>query len=424
MRRPRPRHDEPHRLHLLFVIFSLAVATASSRPDEAGMVLCIIQAFRRRGTPLSSLGATADLPGRVAEEERGDHKSLPRLYVGSGRALSTGTMVLLSPEQSHRLINVMRIFKRKRRNKYYVDDDSAIGRIRIFNGVDGEWLARVVPAPSTVSIAGMSKALNMHGADYGTSLVAECVVQLRPQDRVFDEMRPWLLFVPLKKQPRIKIMIEKCTEIGVGRMIPIASDRMEDNALMSLFRGPVFNDVGDNVLQSCKLQLQSIEASEQCERLNVPMIMIDSISTRAGKTRNELCTVKDYLQKWCHEWEESADVGDMDKSSFRFISSESSKKRNEWRTLLICRERRTDGVVPVLQALQENNRVAFLVGPEGGWSAEEELIFDEICSKYKGMGGSPVQCVSLGSSILRAETACMMVVGAWALLNDSPQLCQ
>ena len=186
----------------------------------------------------------------------------------------------------------------------------------------------------------------------------------------------------------------------------------------------VFNDVGDNVLQSCKLQLQSIEASEQCERLNVPMIMIDSISTRAGKTRNELCTVKDYLQKWCHEWEESADVGDMDKSSFRFISSESSKKRNEWRTLLICRERRTDGVVPVLQALQENNRVAFLVGPEGGWSAEEELIFDEICSKYKGMGGSPVQCVSLGSSILRAETACMMVVGAWALLNDSPQLCQ
>jgi 16S rRNA (uracil1498-N3)-methyltransferase len=220
-------------------------------------------------------------------------------------------------------------------------------------------------------------------------------------------MRPWLLFVPLKKQPRIKVMIEKCTEIGVGRMVPIASDRMEDNVLMSSFRGPVFNDVGDNVLQSCKLQLQSIEASEQCERLNVPMIMIDSISTRAGKTRNELCTVKDYLPKWCHEWEESSS------------SSESSKERNERRTLLICRERRTDGVVPVLQALQENNKVAFLVGPEGGWSAEEELIFDKICSKYKGMGGSPVQCISLGSSILRAETACMLVVSAWALLNDS-----
>lgn len=360
----------------------------------------------------------------MAEEERGDHRTLPRLYVGSGHALSTGTLVLLSPEQAHRLINVMRIFKRKRRNKNYVDDDSAIGRIRIFNGDDGEWLARVVRAPSTVSITGISKALNMHGADYGTLLVAECVVQLRPQDQVFDEMRPWLLFVPLKKQPRIKIMIEKCTELGVGRMVPIASDRMEDNAMMSLFRGPVLNDVGDNVLQSCKLQLQSIEASEQCERLNVPMIMNGLISTRAEKTRNELCTVKDYLPKWCREWEESADVGDMDKSSFRCISSVSSKRRNDRRTLLICRERRTDGVVPVLQALQENIRVAFLVGPEGGWSAREELIFDEICSKYKGMEGSPVQCVSLGSSILRAETACMLVVSAWALLNDSSQLCQ
>lgn len=365
---------------------------------------------------MSSLGATADSPGRVAEVERGDHRTLPRLYVGSGHALSTGTLVLLSPEQAHRLINVMRIFKRKRRNKYYSRqrENTDIQRS------DREWLARVARAPSTVSISGKSKSLNMHGADHGTSLVAECVVQLRPQDQVFDEMRPWLLFVPLKKQPRIKIMIEKCTEIGVGRMVPIASDRMEDIALMSLCRGPVFNDVGDNVLQSCKLQLQLIEASEQCERLNVPMIMIDSIS----KTRNELCTVKDYLPKWCREWEESADVGDMDKSSFGFISSESSKKRNERRTLFICRERRTDGVVPVLQALQENNKVAFLVGPEGGWSAEEELIFDEICSKYKGMGGSPVQCISLGSSILRAETACMLVVSAWALLNDSSQQCQ
>lgn len=85
---------------------------------------------------------------------------------------------------------------------------------------------------------------------------------------------------------------------------------------------------------------------------------------------------------------------------------------------MICVERGSERVVPVLQALRENNRVAFLVGPEGGWSAVEERTFDEICSQYDGMGESPVRCVSLGSSILRAETACLLVVGAWALLND------
>ena len=97
--------------------------------------------------------------------------------------------------------------------------------------------------------------------------------------------------------------------------------------------------------------------------------------------------------------------------------------------LLICRERGGSGpdgggAVPVLRALRENDRVAFLVGPEGGWSAEEEEFFDEICSGYSGGGGggtAPVRCVSLGPSVLRAETACMVAVAAWALTNDSRQ---
>ena len=102
------------------------------------------------------------------------------------------------------------------------------------------------------------------------------------------------------------------------------------------------------------------------------------------------------------------------------------------RVLLICRERGGSGpdggggaVVPVLRALRGNDRVAFLVGPEGGWSAEEESFFDEICSVYGGGGGggaaAPVRCVSLGPSVLRAETACMVAVAAWALTNDSRQ---
>ena len=46
-------------------------------------------------------------------------------------------------------------------------------------------------------------------------------------------------------------------------------------------------------------------------------------------------------------------------------------------------------------------------------------MFDEVCSKYIGMKDAPVQCVSLGSNVLRAETASMLAIGAWSLMNDS-----
>ena len=60
--------------------------------------------------------------------------------------------------------------------------------------------------------------------------MAKCVTQIRAQDRASEGGRPWVLFVSLKKWHRTKAMIKKCTEIGAGKMMPIASDRMEGNA--------------------------------------------------------------------------------------------------------------------------------------------------------------------------------------------------
>ena len=46
-----------------------------------------------------------------------------------------------------------------------------------------------------------------------------------------------------------------------------------------------------------------------------------------------------------------------------------------------------------------NNRIGILVGPEGGWSDNERLWFEE-----KG-----IKSVSFGSQILRAETVAIVV---------------
>jgi hypothetical protein len=87
-------------------------------------------------------------------------------------------------------------------------------------------------------------------------------------------------------------MIKKCTEIGAGRMMPIVSDGTEGEAsIASVVTGgggswardddrycygdddDVYGGGGSGgAMRLDKLMLQLIEASEQCERLDVPRI--------------------------------------------------------------------------------------------------------------------------------------------------------
>src|SRR5690606_14123415 len=80
-------------------------------------------------------------------------------------------------------------------------------------------------------------------------LVAE--TQLRPQMPVPDL---WLVFAPIKRQ-RIDWLVEKATELGVARMIPV------------LTRRTVVTRVNGE-----RLRAHAVEAAEQTERLDVPMI--------------------------------------------------------------------------------------------------------------------------------------------------------
>ena len=328
-------------------------------------------------------------------KEQEQYWKLPRLYVGPQNdmqqsiTLAAGARIPLSYDQSHYLTNVMRIFKTKKRKgnrkQQNIDDTntstSSRDCIRIFNGNDGEWLARVHVSSQSDSTTNMrsKRPARSRKQKEDASLVAECILQLRTQDYKKDD-RPWIMYVPLKNQQRLKNMIEKCVEMGAGQFVAVSSDRMEGGAAMNM--------------RFDKLELQAVEASEQCERLDVPLISTSS--------ENTLKDVKDIVSQWGTDMEEQ------------------SKNR----TLLICRERGSSEdidsgrstVIPVLQALKNCRRVSFLIGPEGGWTKEEEAVFDEVCSKYIGMKDAPVQCVSLGSNVLRAETASMLAIGAWSLM--------
>jgi hypothetical protein len=88
------------------------------------------------------------------------------------------------------------------------------------------------------------------------------------------------------------------------------------------------------------LGLQSVEASEQYKRLNVPAITLDaSLLDRDNDEMSSsllsshccgLWTIQDFLPRWCHAWEGGGGRG------LDGVREEAGR-----RVLLICRERRS-----------------------------------------------------------------------------------
>ena len=122
-----------------------------------------------------------------------------------------------------------------------------------------------------------------------------------------------MLFVPLKKRHRTNLMIKKFTEIGAGRIMPIASDWMQGNASHDNDGDNGGGVIGDGRAQlEDKLGLILIDVSEQCKRLDVPVIArstaLPSGDNNGGSPLppsrgGGLWTVPTFLPRWCRDWE-------------------------------------------------------------------------------------------------------------------------
>ena len=150
------------------------------------------------------------------EREREDGRGAIRLFVEA--PLDAGAAVALASGQAHYLRNVMR--------------QAPGGRIRLFNGRDGEWESII-------------ETLAAHRA------TVRPVARLSAQPPAPD-LR--LLFAPLKAE-RTRFVVEKATELGVGAIHPVFT-RFGQTRRVNVER----------------LRAHAIEAAEQCGRLEVPSI--------------------------------------------------------------------------------------------------------------------------------------------------------
>ena len=104
---------------------------------------------------------------------------------------------------------------------------------RIFNGRDGEWLARL-------DALGKKEAL------------AKPIEQIKAQPPAPNALH--LVFAPPKKQ-RLSLLIEKAVELGATHLHPVLTAHTENRHL-----------------NTERIKAQTIEAAEQCERMHIPAL--------------------------------------------------------------------------------------------------------------------------------------------------------
>ena len=143
-------------------------------------------------------------------------KSLPRLFIRT--SLSEGTPVELDAAQANYLGNVLRL-------KEGSD-------LLAFDGSSGEWLARV--------------------AETGKKRMTLAIEHQTREPETIPDV--WLAFAPVKRA-QTDWLVEKATELGVARLMPVMTQRT----------------VTERVKLE-RLQAIAIEAAEQCGRTVLPEI--------------------------------------------------------------------------------------------------------------------------------------------------------
>ena len=162
-----------------------------------------------------------------------------------------------------------------------------------------------------------------------------------------------IVAVGLVKEQKMDLILQKLTELGVSRIIPVKMERsivkLDDKKK---------NKKLDRWKSICK------EAAEQSKRNVIPMV--DEI-----RTINELKNI------------------DVD---YKFVCSVSNKENL---------------VNKYLQKKTKCAKMIFVIGPEGGITDDEELLLNE-------MG---YVSISLGKRVLRVETACIYIASVVSFVN-------
>lgn len=304
------------------------------------------------------------IPVLLPKETQGTAPEAPSL-------LYQGKIVTLSMEQSNYLSKVLRYDKKT--------EKEALVRLADPRGTSGDWLAQVVSGTDNDSA-------RTRKSTTGNLVVLQCIQEINgtvsPQP-----VRPiWLCAAPPKKKERIRFLVEKTTELDVSGFVFLDTDYSEES-----------------MIAFSKLLSYTMEAVEQCERTTLPhFISFDHNKSVSGDRQRD-----SILKKGAKKNEK---MPTMSLQTVLSIIEEHAEKL----LVMVCRERSSNSSLSILEHVQQNESasdqpILLFVGPEGGWSPDELNRFDQM--EHDGK----LRSVSLGSTILRAETAAISCVAVCRL---------
>ena len=244
-------------------------------------------------------------------------KSKTRLFIE--KQISQNLMIYIKEKQHHFLKNVLRV---------KLNDV-----INVFDGITGEWRSKVI------SISKDKTALK----------IEKKIREFETQPDI------WLIFAPIKLF-RLNIIIQKAVELGVSKFVPCKTE---------------FSNF--DKLNYTNLELNAIEAAQQCERIDIPKIeKIINLDAIIKELPNDRAIV------FC------------DESDTNLPSIYDEVRLN----------------------LNNYSKWSVIIGPEGGFSNEER----DLIKKQKN-----VLRVTLGSRILRSDTAAISSLFCIQSLVDKRQ---
>jgi 16S rRNA (uracil1498-N3)-methyltransferase len=231
-------------------------------------------------------------------------------------------------------------------------------------GAQAEHMARVLRAT-----AGMEADVVAGGHVFHAEVAAVTADEIRFNllaEVQADPALPVTLVMAVYKFDRMEWAIEKATELGVAAIAPVIARRTEKHLAQA---------AGKRVERWRRL---AVEAAQQSRRSDVPQIYDPvSLSERVKAA--------------------SAATGDAARSA----------------TIVLAEQERTTTLRRAVedalrQAGSEMPALEIAIGPEGGWAAEEEALFD----------ANGWRAASLGPRILRAETAALAALAVVASLLE------
>lgn len=213
--------------------------------------------------------------------------------------------------------------------RFHLPDLPATGAVWL-EGEDGRHLARVLrarPGDEVRVFDGAGREAAARVAEVGRDRV---LLELAGDVTAPEPLRPVTLVAAIPRGKRMEVLVEKCVEAGVSRIVPLAAARS------------VRQEAGDRDLR--RWRRAAVEACKQCGRARVPEV-------------SPPVALHDAL----------AGLGDT--------------------TRLVAEPGAARTLLQAAAALPAGRPVALIVGPEGGFTRDEAEEVDAAGAEPVGLGG-------------------------------------